>query len=112
MKATFQVLNPPAQYFVRLRTDRVASALVSLNGVTVIDPSHQFNENVTTIETPVTLNAVNELAVEVRGGPGGAIVADIVGIDNDLPTILRRQRRRVCWAVVSQDVEDVLSSGE
>ena len=87
VKATFQVLNPSAQYFVRLRTDGVASAVISLNGVTIIDPS-RFNENVTSIEAPVTLKAGNEIAVEVHGGPGGTIVLEVIGIDNEPPTIV------------------------
>lgn len=86
-KATFVVLNPSTQYVVRLRTGSVASAVAAVNGVTVIDPS-QFNANVTSIEAPVTLKAVNELAVEVRGGPGGTIVLEIIGIDNEPPSIV------------------------
>jgi hypothetical protein len=86
VRTTFEVRNPSTQYFVRLRTDRVASALVSVNGVTVIDPT-QFNQNVTNLETPITLRAVNEVVVQVRGGPGGAIILEIVGVDNDPPTI-------------------------
>ena len=85
VRTGFEVLNPSAQYFLRLRTDRVATALVLVNGVTVIAPS-QFNRN-TNLERPITLQAANELAVQVWGEPGGAIILEIVGVDNDPPAI-------------------------
>ncbi len=55
---------------------RVSSAVISLNGVQVVEPN-EFNQNVELIEKPVTLSAENQLSVEVRGKPGGAITVVI-----------------------------------
>ena len=39
------------------------------------------------IEKPVILESSNTLSVEVRGKPGGVIAIQIIGIDDDPPTI-------------------------
>jgi hypothetical protein len=57
-----------------------------LNGVQVLGPNN-FNQNVTEVDVPVTLLASNTLSVQVRGQPGGVLAIQIVGVDNDLPTI-------------------------
>ena len=92
--ATFTVRNPNTQYTVRVRNgglvdgdfEPVSSTIISLNGAQVFGPD-DFNQNVELAERPVTLLASNELAVEVRGRPGGALSIEIIGVDNDLPTI-------------------------
>lgn len=64
----------------------VSSSQVKLNGVTVISPN-ELNQTTPYLEKPLALAASNSIAVEVRGKPGGAIVINIVGTDNELPTI-------------------------
>jgi len=54
----------------------VSSSTIALNGTQVVAPN-EFNQQVSYIEKPVTLTAANELAVEVRGKPGGGIVVQI-----------------------------------
>ena len=46
--------------------DRVSSAVIRLNGVQIIGPSH-FNQQVELIERSVTLKKLNELWVEENG---------------------------------------------
>lgn len=58
--------------------DRVTSALVHLNGEALLTTS-DFNKKVDILELPVTLRATNQIAVEVRGGPGTYITISIVG---------------------------------
>src|SRR5206468_2645493 len=82
----FAVLSPSTPYALHIRVNRVASAIVSINGVEVVRPS-DFNATVTTIEKPVVLRASNEIAVELRGAPGGTLTIEIVGVDDDKPTI-------------------------
>jgi hypothetical protein len=54
-------------------TDRVASAFVSLNGVTILSPN-QFNNNVTQITLPVELvQGNNVITVDLRGKPGSTL---------------------------------------
>src|SRR5260370_181293 len=90
----FSVLNPNTQYTLKAfngglqntSTELVSSTVVTLNGVQVLGPSN-FNQNVTEVDVPVTLQGSNTLAVQVRGQPGGVLTIQIVGVDNDLPTI-------------------------
>lgn len=83
---TFSVLNPSTQYILQVQVAGVASAIISVNGVTVVFTS-DFDMNETYVERPVVLQASNVLAGEVRGKPDGQITVTIVGIDNDPPTI-------------------------
>ena len=69
-----------------LEYEHVSSALITLNGVGILSPK-ELNQQVDYIEKTVTLQQLNELSVEVRGKPGGALVIDIAGIDNGLPII-------------------------
>ena len=87
VRNTFTVMNPSTTYTLRIRVVRVASAVVSVNGVVIATPS-DFNANVTLVEVPVALRASNELEVEVRGEPGGTLTVEVIGVDNDLPTII------------------------
>lgn len=91
---TFSVLNPNTQYTLKAfnggllddQTELVSSGFVIINGVQVIGPSN-FNQNVTEVDVPVTLQASNTISVQVRGQPGGVLTIQIVGVDNDPPTI-------------------------
>src|SRR5215831_7849110 len=91
---SFSVLNPNTQYTLKAfngglqddQTELVSSGFVILNGVQVIGPSN-LNQNVTEIDVPVTLQASNTLSVEVRGKPGGVLTIEVIGVDNDPPTI-------------------------
>jgi RHS repeat-associated protein len=91
---TFSVLNPNTQYTLKAfngglqdnQTELVSSGFVTVNGVQVLGPNN-FNQNVKEVDVPVTLQAVNTLSVQVRGQPGGVLTIQIVGVDNDPPTI-------------------------
>ena len=91
---TFSVLNPNTQYTLRVHnggltnspTDLVSSTTIIVNGVTVVAPN-DLNQNVTEVDKPVTLQASNQIAVQVRGAPGGRLAVDIIGVDNDPPVI-------------------------
>ncbi len=91
---SFTVLNPNTTYTLRINNgglvdrefEKVSSSVFILNGVHVVGPD-EFNQNVMVIEKPITLNTTNELSVEVRGTPGGGLTVQIIGVDDDLPTI-------------------------
>ncbi|RPI02924.1 MAG: DUF946 domain-containing protein, partial [Zetaproteobacteria bacterium] len=93
--ATFSVPHPGSFYVVRIfngksESDtkcRVSSAVIAINGVEVVGPS-SFNQQTWRIEKEVELLPNNQLAVELRGKPGGTITVEILGIDNDPPTIV------------------------
>jgi len=60
-------------------TQRVSSALVSLNGVKILAPA-DFNQNVQTLERSIApLPAGNSLAVTVRSNPGGFLLVQVLG---------------------------------
>ena len=92
--SNFSVLNPNIQYTLKAfngglqdtQTELVSSGFVTVNGVQVIGPSN-FNENVTEVDIPITLQGANTIDVQVRGAPGGVLTVEIVGIDNDPPVI-------------------------
>jgi len=65
----------------------VSSSVIMLNGSQVVSPN-EFNQSVAFIEKTVTVSALNEVAVEVRGKPGGGITVQ-VSCERDLepPTI-------------------------
>ena len=91
---TFTVLNPNTQYTLKVfngglqntSTDLVSSSIVTINGVQVVGPSN-FNQNVAEVDVPVTLQKTNTVSVEVRGQPGGTLSLQIIGVDNDPPSI-------------------------
>ncbi len=90
---TFNIKNPNTAFTMQIYNggttggyERVSSAVVILNGHEVFGPD-AFNQNVSYLEKPVSLKAINELSVEVRGKPNGTIVINIIGMDNDFPTI-------------------------
>jgi hypothetical protein len=91
---TFTVLNPSTQYTLKAynggltnsSTELVSSSVVTLNGVQVLGPNN-FNQNVTEVDVPVTLQSSNTLSVQVRGSPVGVLAIQIIGVDNDPPVI-------------------------
>src|SRR6266478_4031843 len=91
---TFTVFNPSTQYTLKAfngglenaQTELVSSSIVTINGVQVLGPSN-FNQNVSEIDVPITLQASNTISVQVRGKPGGTLAIQIVGLDNEPPTI-------------------------
>src|SRR6266853_2165735 len=91
---TFTVLNPSTQYTLKAfngglentQTELVSSSIVTINGVQVLGPSN-FNQHVSEVDVPVILQASNTISVQVRGRPGGTLAIEIVGLDNQLPTI-------------------------
>jgi len=63
--------------------NRVSAATVTLNGSQVLGP-HDFNQQVGSLQVPVTLSTGNELHVRVESGPGGYLV---LSVDQDLPSL-------------------------
>jgi RHS repeat-associated protein len=74
-----------------LQDDEITNELVSSGEIKInevaITSAHNFNQNVGYIEEPVNLQVSNTLAVTLKGKPGGLLTIEIVGIDNDPPTI-------------------------
>jgi Tol biopolymer transport system component len=91
---TFSVLNPNTQYTLKAfngglqdsQTELVSNGFVTVNGVQVIG-SNNFGQQVSEVDVPVTLQSSNTLSVQLRGQPGGILTIEIIGVDNDLPTI-------------------------
>src|SRR6266566_3596849 len=91
---SFTVLNPATQYTLKAfngglqnsQTELVSSSVVTINGVQVLGPSN-FNQNVSEVDVPVTLQVSNTISVQVRGQPGGTLTIQIVGLDNEPPTV-------------------------
>lgn len=91
---TFTLLNPATQYTLKAfngglqddTTELVSSCAVLVNGVQVIGPGN-FDKNVSELDVPVTLLASNTISVQVKGKPGGTLTIEIIGVDNDPPTI-------------------------
>ena len=78
-RATFAAV-PSSDYQLRVESDGVASALIILNGATVIDPA-DFNPGVRLVERKVALKATNEISIQLRGTPGSRLVISIQGAD-------------------------------
>src|SRR5437870_377121 len=90
----FAVRNPAVPY--RLHIDNggdqsqyplVASAVVTLNGNVIFGPNDFNASKSVVLDAPVTLTAVNDLSVELRGQPGGGLTVSVIGEDTDRPTI-------------------------
>ncbi len=97
---SFSVLDPDTTYTLRvvghdmsgLSGKRLTSAVVRLNGKLVLAPG-DFRERgrrhaSPPLEIPVVLLNDNLLALELRGAPGSGMTIQIIGIDNDPPTIV------------------------
>src|SRR5215469_232205 len=91
---TFTLLNPATTYTLKVfngglqdnQTELVSNSIVILNGVQVIGPNN-FNQNVAEVNVPIYPQVSNTLSVQVRGQPGGVLAIEVVGVDNDRPTI-------------------------
>ena len=91
---TFVVLNPNTTYTLQINNgglmdgqfDLVSSSLFTLNGIQIVGPN-EFSQKVTVLQKPITLSAQNQLDVQVRGKPGGGLTVQVIGVDNDPPTI-------------------------
>lgn len=66
--------------------DYVSSSVISLNDSSVVEPN-DLNQNTEYLERQVTLQASNQLEVELRGKPNGAIYILIEGEDSIDPVI-------------------------
>ena len=90
----FSVYNPNTFYTLHVYNGGknaeyqkgVSSAFIMINDSLIIFPE-DFNQNVSAIERPITLNKDNELSVELRSAPGSGLTIEIIGIDNEPPQI-------------------------
>jgi len=84
--ANFEVLDPALTYTLHiysggkdsLPNNSVTSAIVELNGETLLSPD-DFKKHTPHIEKPVSLLAANTLKVELRGKPGSNMTIEILG---------------------------------
>jgi len=83
---SFTVLDPTTSFTMRIDSSGVTSAVVTLNGVEILHES-DFNATVTLLTKAVTLQATNQLIVELRGQPGESFRLQIIGDDSAPPTI-------------------------
>jgi hypothetical protein len=91
----FSVLDPNTSYTLHIYNGgknnqfkgKVSSAVISLDGAEVVRPN-EFNQNVSHIENPIKLSKDNALAVELRSKPDSGLTIEIIGVDNDPPTIV------------------------
>src|SRR5947199_1385041 len=83
---SFSVLNPSTTYTLRVTNNGISSGVISINGVQIVGPD-DFNQNVSSIERPVSLSGSNQISVELRSQPGASISVQIICIDNDPPVI-------------------------
>src|SRR5436305_466272 len=83
---SFSVLNPSTTYTLRVTNNGISSGVISINGVQIVGPD-DFNQNVSSIERPISLLASNQISVELRSAPGASVSVQIVGVDNDPPVI-------------------------
>lgn len=91
---TFTLLNPATQYTLKAfngglendTTELVSYSVVYLNGVQVVGPAN-FNQNVAEVYVTISPGLTNTLSVQVRGKPGGVLTIQVIGVDNDPPTI-------------------------
>jgi hypothetical protein len=91
---TFTLLNPATQYTLKAfngglqnaSTELVSSSVVMLNGVQVLGPNN-FSQNVSEVDIPIFPQLTNTFSVQVRGQPGGVLAIQVIGVDNDPPTI-------------------------
>src|SRR5688500_8393510 len=83
---TFAAKNPSLPYTLRIDNDGVASAVITVNGAVVLDPS-EFNPGITLIQRAIPLRLSNTLRVELRSQPGSRLTIRILGTDDEPPTI-------------------------
>jgi Glucodextranase, domain B len=85
--STLSVLNPNTQYTLHVVSDGVASAVISINGSPVFNPS-DFNPGVSSLDRPVSLLSDNTVSVELRSRPGSSLTITIIGVDQDSPSVV------------------------
>ena len=85
-KTTFSVTDPTTTFTMRIDSNGVSSAIVTLNDVQIFKES-DFNSNVKLLTKAVRLTSSNQLTVELRGKPSESLTIQIIGVDNVLPTI-------------------------
>src|SRR2546428_2556513 len=83
---TFGVYNPSLPYTLRIDSDGIASAVITLNGAGVVGP-RDFTPGVKLIQRNISVRASNALHVELRSQPGSELTIRTLGTDNDPPTI-------------------------
>lgn len=91
---SFALLNSVTQYTLKAfngglqndTTELVSNSVVYLNGVQVIGPAN-FNQSVTEVSVTIFPGLTNTLSVQVRGKPGGVLALQVIGVDNDPPSI-------------------------
>jgi hypothetical protein len=95
VRDTFSVHQPDTAYSLlvydggrrsRVRRERAARAVITLNGVDVVVP-RDFDRRGPLIVRRVALTVVNRLVVRILGDPGSRITITVVGVDRDPPTI-------------------------
>jgi PKD repeat protein len=84
--AKFSVVDPTTTYTMLIDSSGVSSALITLNGVSVVSQS-DFNSNVSQILRPISLLPSNEVSVTLNGKPGERLTIQVIGVDNVAPTI-------------------------
>ena len=92
---SFSILNPNTSYTLHVYNggkysqaqDKVSAAVIRLNGAEVVGRS-EISWKASHIEKPINLSYDNELVVEIGGKPGSRLMVEIIGVDNDLPTIV------------------------
>jgi hypothetical protein len=75
---TFTVANPTGEFTLTINNQTVSSASIKLNGVEVVKGS-DFNQNTRKIVREISLQASNQLSVELRGKPGETLTLSITG---------------------------------
>jgi hypothetical protein len=91
---TFALLNPATQYTLKVfngglqhaKYQLVSLAYISLNGVRIVGPEN-FNANVYELDLLISPKAVNSLSVQNLGILGSVLTIEIIGVDNDPPSI-------------------------
>lgn len=91
---TITLPHPGTQYTLRIFNGGlehnhalfVSNCEVSLNGVRIAGPK-KCNDKTSEVSIPVTPLGSNILSVTVRGRKGSALAIEIIGVDNDPPTI-------------------------
>ena len=87
------MVNPSTTYTMRIHNgganaefEPVSSGRIELNGAEIFGPN-DFNQNVGLAEMAVTVQASDTLMVDLASAPSGGITLEVIGDDNDLPSI-------------------------
>lgn len=85
--SSFSVLNPNTQYTLHVDNNGLSSAIISVDGIQIFGPS-DFNPNLSSLDSAITLKTQNVVSVELRGTPGSSLTITVIGVDNDPPVIV------------------------